>query len=1259
MVPAILRQKRSPVSTGLCSLPFLSMALFLVAAGPLAAQTPNAPTGLIVSPSYYSSSDYGYLLRWTDNSTNETGFRISVSTDGVNFQDPFDVLPANATQVVYNISSSFPNLTFLVRAFSGPNFSGPSNFVSVSVGSVVMNPPSGLSSSFPATDVLRLNWTDNSNQEAYTEVWARDVTAGAATFQIIRGIDFNLVQQDLYYYLQRGKTYELKLQAVRYNGTYGTNPVASGFSNTITVTVPGTVINTPPASPTNLSVAAFIDTAVRYYGIHWDDNSADDTGFEVNQKRTSESSWWSLGVLAGPAGTNPGIGFDLNSGINTSGQQIALASGDSYDFAIRAVRGNGPYAVFSTSFTSVVTSVQSDFGAPTNLRAIAPADNGRVQLFWADNATGETGYEFEYKIGASGTFTALPGGAIALTDFSRFQASGGVGFFPPSSLVTFRIRAARTSGSPLQSAYSNEVSVTTPPLTPPTGLAVAVLNEGAVKLDWTDNSGNEHGYLVQARFLPNGTFFTANSTAANAQTLTLSLPDLPYPGLGYEFRVIAAHQESANNLIQSAPSNVVSANVPFNAPTGLSVVVQNETSANLAWTDNSAVETNYLILSRRVGTTQYSLMKTVPANSNSTSVTGLLPGTQFEFAVAANYVRATNDELESALSNVVPATTPLNAPTGLQIQSGTLSETQATLTWTDTSLAEQGFEIRFRPVGSVATPAVLGYVNPNVTNITVPLTPGTSFEFFVRAYYVRSSTSGDVAYSADANTLTVNAPDAITSATYIEVVKDVAMTPYTITTTTGSAVTTRSVTGLPAGLTFDTGTGVISGTPTGSGVTQALAAITFANLWTHNNKIVIRVLQPPVIGTFLDQVINLGGTTAVPLAGKFSDPDASSAVTVTTNVGSMNVILFDATTPLTVANFMGYVTRGDYVDTVFHRSIPGFVVQGGGFRVQSSPNNFTKVTTQPPVTNEPGISNVRGTVALAKIGSDPNSGTNQFFVNLVNNGGNLDLQNGGFTAFGRVTAPGMAIADLMASKPTADYNVNIDATATGFEDFPVNDVAAPPAMDVTKVIKINSISSISVLSHSIVSNSTPAVATAAISGGNLNLTPVSPGSTTLVIRATDIEGLTKDHTITVTVNNTFAAWAAQNNLPAAADEPLEDADGDGSTNLEEFALLSNPLAGNDQGRPIPSQTGADPVGRITFKTRKFTDSLTYVVQASETLQSNAWTDIWNSSTDGFSPPRATVDQDNADHRVVTITDVETIITGQPYRFLRVKIIHTP
>lgn len=144
---------------------------------------------------------------------------------------------------------------------------------------------------------------------------------------------------------------------------------------------------------------------------------------------------------------------------------------------------------------------------------------------------------------------------------------------------------------------------------------------------------------------------------------------------------------------------------------------------------------------------------------------------------------------------------------------------------------------------------------------------------------------------------------------------------------------------------------------------------------------------------------------------------SATLVRLNTSLGPVDIRLLDAEAPATVANFLNYVNTGAYDANLIHRNVPGFVVQAGGYRWTGSA--VSKIAQNPPVVNEfsPTRSNVCGTVAMAKVAGNPDSATSEWFVNMANNAANLDGQNGGFTVFGRVTAPGMAVMAQIAGLP--------------------------------------------------------------------------------------------------------------------------------------------------------------------------------------------------------------------------------------------------
>jgi peptidyl-prolyl cis-trans isomerase A (cyclophilin A) len=141
-----------------------------------------------------------------------------------------------------------------------------------------------------------------------------------------------------------------------------------------------------------------------------------------------------------------------------------------------------------------------------------------------------------------------------------------------------------------------------------------------------------------------------------------------------------------------------------------------------------------------------------------------------------------------------------------------------------------------------------------------------------------------------------------------------------------------------------------------------------------------------------------------------------------TNYGNIAVELFAAEAPVTVDNLLAYVDDGFYDGTIFHRVIPGFVIQGGGLTA-----DLRQKPTRPPIANEAnnGLKNERGTLSMART-SDINSATSQFFINMQDNA-MLDhgVRDYGYAVFGRI-ADGMEVVDRIASVATTSRGSHQD-----------------------------------------------------------------------------------------------------------------------------------------------------------------------------------------------------------------------------------------
>ena len=249
----------------------------------------------------------------------------------------------------------------------------------------------------------------------------------------------------------------------------------------------------------------------------------------------------------------------------------------------------------------------------------------------------------------------------------------------------------------------------------------------------------------------------------------------------------------------------------------------------------------------------------------------------------------------------------------------------------------------------------------------------------------------------------------------------------------------------------------------------------------------VPIITQPIDDIFVSED---AADTTVDLFQHFDDPFTTGQIArfelfdTSLGGGVTNVLLFDqpgAGAPLTVENFLNYVNDGDYVNSIIHRSVPGFIIQGGGFTVEQL--EVEEVPADPPVVNEFSSerSNLRGTIAMAKLDDDPDSATSQWFFNLNDNSENLDNQNGGFTVFGEVLSEAdLAPVDAIANLPILQGN-------PPFGDLPVisDDPDNLVIEDDGNLVRYSNItvSNVDELEFEVISNSNPDLVNVTINEG--------------------------------------------------------------------------------------------------------------------------------------------------------------------------------
>ena len=739
--------------------------------------------------------------------------------------------------------------------------------------------------------------------------------------------------------------------------------------------------------------------------------------------------------------------------------------------------------------------------APTKLKVKAVGSNA-FQLKWKDNSDNETGWEIRVALagGEPRFFKRIPTADLTSHIMLTNDLAG-------RAIVVQVLAYNGKEGKEKLSKPSNTAQATALPESTferPDKLRAKAIDDGRIRLKWRDNSTSEEVYQVQVRSGKGA--WTELALIDPGKKFNLVVP-VGVPKAKYSFRVRAI--KNGGQLATAFSKPATTRTKGFLAPRSLAAVKGGEGELSFRWKDRSFIEAGFE-LEQSVAGGPFTKLGDIGANAIRTEpLEGFLAGS-YRFRMRA-FRNVEGGRSYSAYSNVVTARpVPLAKP--VQFAGTTTSSTEVKLTWKNGSKIATGYQIYMKSPGA-SDFSYLGYAPADDPVAEIQgLFPGSGYEFRVRSLFgfVASDFTPVVRLLTDGAAVTSGEPGPFSTVDDFE---------YQVTFTDFHALDSVAVTGLPPGLAYSAATRRITGVATAEGIWNVKIKATFFDGTVGEKSIVLRTVRrpaAPVAGAaFAPVVVAIAGEAQVPLAGRFSDPDVADARRVTTNVGNFDIILYPLATPATVANFLAYADAGRYLGSFFHRSVSNFVVQGGGF-VHDAVDGFSSLVTDPAVVNEPGISNEEGTVAMAKLPGDPNSATSQFFASVKDNAEVLDDQNGGFTVFGRVAAPGLPVVKAINALKTGNYTLDVDGSDLPLQDVPMTQTPAPVAMDPDLLVRIQSVSTVPLLSYS-ATTLHPAVAGASVVGGNIVIEGISAGQTTVTVTATDLDGQTVSMEIPVTV----------------------------------------------------------------------------------------------------------------------------------------------
>ncbi|MBN1674989.1 MAG: fibronectin type III domain-containing protein [Kiritimatiellae bacterium] len=640
---------------------------------------PAAPSGLAAS----AQSSSQIRLTWTDNSGNETGFKLERRPAGGSWAQ---IAQPGANTTAYTDSglSAGQSYEFRVRASNAAGDSAYSNTAGATTPVNTPAAPSGLTATAASFSRVDLAWTDNSNNETGFKIerrlsggdWAQLATVGA---NVKTYADTTVAA---------GTSYRYQVRAYNASGD-------SPYSDVAYADTPAGL----PAAPSGLTASAQSSSQIR---LAWLDNSGDETGFKLDRRQTGTDTWVRIATLAANA---------------TSHTDSGLPDGTTFYYKVKAYNTAGNSAESAVASATTPQALQPP-AAPGNPTAAAVSAS-RIDVKWLDNSANEDGFKIDRRQSGLDEWVRI----ATLAANATSHADAGL---PDATTFYYKIKAYNAAGDSAESAVAS--ATTQQDLQPPAapgGLTATALSATQVALQWTDNSADEEGFRIERR-VSGGSWAALATVAANVPSYTDTAAQ---PGTAYRYQV-----KAYNAAGESAYSEVASVTTPAPpaAPTGLAATAASASRIALSWTDASANEDGFRLDRRQSGATDWVRLASPAADATACADTGLPAQTKFYYKV-----KAYNASGESAYSAIADATTaadlqPPAAPSALAATA--VSPTEVALTWADNSDNEDGFSVERRVSGSAEWVPAAGPPANTTACTDAGLTPGTGYRYRVSAH---------------------------------------------------------------------------------------------------------------------------------------------------------------------------------------------------------------------------------------------------------------------------------------------------------------------------------------------------------------------------------------------------------------------------------------------------------------------------------------------------------------------------------------------